>query len=179
MTILDAQRDVRRVFRNGSVGGYVSAALWFASAACATWAGPAPAIGVLVAGGILIFPVTRLVLALLGGPSGLPAGHPMNALGTQVALALPLGLPVAGGAALYRLDWFYPAFMVLVGAHYLPFAFLYGRRAFVVLSGVLVAGGLWLGLYGPRVFAAGGWITGGALLAFALASSRSPARGEA
>lgn len=60
--------------------------------------------------------------------------------------------------------------MVLVGAHDLPFMFLYGRRRFAVLAGVLVVGGLWLGLYGPRVFAAGGWFTGAVLLVFALTS---------
>ncbi len=41
-----------------------------------------------------------------------------------MAFTLPLSLPVVGAAALYRLEWFYPAFMVVLGAHYLAFAFL-------------------------------------------------------
>ena len=166
MTILEAQRDVRRAFRNGVVGAGVSAALWLVSAACATALGPRAGVLVLVFGGMLIFPTTLLLLRLLGGPAGLPGGHPMNELGTQVALVMPLCMPVAGAAALFRLEWFYPAFMVLVGAHYLPFVFLYGMREFVVLALALVFGGVSLAMLGPGGFAIGGWATGGALLLF-------------
>ena len=168
MTIEQAQRDVRRVFRAGVVGQCVSAALWVAVASLATWGGHGLAVLVLAAGGVAIFPVTLLVLRALGGPAGLPAGHPMNALGTQAALALPLALPVAFAAARARAEWFFPACLVLVGAHYLPFAFLYGMPEFVGLAAVLVGAGLALGLLGAVPFAAGAW-TGAALLAgFAL-----------
>lgn len=178
MTIQEGQRDVRRVFRNGVVGQAVSGALWLASAACATWAGERAAVIVLVAGGMLIFPLTVAVLRLLGGPAGLPKGHPMNELGAQVALVLPLSMPVAGAAALFRLEWFYPAFMVLVGAHYLPFVFLYGMREFAALAGALVAGGVALAMFGPRGFALGGWCTGGALVAFAIVVAATRGFGE-
>lgn len=167
MTILEAQRDVRRVFRNGIVGAYVSAGVWLASAACATWIGERAGVISLVFGGMLIFPVTLAVLRLLGGPAGLPEGHPMNELGSQVALVLPLSMPVAGAAALFRLEWFYPAFIVLVGAHYLPFAFLYGMREFVPLALAMVAGGAAFAMLGAG-FAVGGWAMGGALLLFAI-----------
>jgi len=166
MTILEAQRDVRRAFRNGVVGAGVSAALWLSSAACATVLGPRAGVLSLVFGGMLIFPLTLLLLRALGGPAGLPKDHPMNELGSQVALVMPLSMPVAGAAALFRLEWFYPAFMVLVGAHYLPFAFLYGMREFVALALLLVAGGCALALAGPGGFATGGWATGAALALF-------------
>lgn len=93
----------------------------------------------------------------------------MNALGTRVALAPPLRLPVALGAALGRPEWLYPAVTILLGAHYLPFAFLYGMRMFVALSGVLVGGGVWMGMTaspGRPVLA--GWVTGVVLAAFAV-----------
>lgn len=166
MTILEAQRDVRRAFRNGVVGSGVCAAVWLASAACATLLGPRAGVLVLVFGGMLIFPLTLLLLKLLGGSAGLPHGHPMNMLGSQVALVMPLSMPVAGAATLFRLEWFYPSFMVIVGAHYLPFAFLYGMREFVALALLLVAGGSALALVGPGGFAIGGWATGVALALF-------------
>lgn len=178
MTILEAQRDARRVFRNGVPGLLVSAAVWAASAACATALGPRAGVLALVFGGMLIFPLTLLVLALLRGPAGLPAGHPMNELGAQVALVMPISMPVAGGAALHRLEWFYPAFMVLVGAHYLPFAFLYGMREFVLLALTLTCGGVALALTGAGGFAAGGWATAAALAAFALAVAAARGTGD-
>ncbi len=49
-----------------------------------------------------------------------------NALGMQAAFTLPLSLPVVLAIAAVRPRWFYPAFMILLGAHYLPFVFMYG-----------------------------------------------------
>jgi hypothetical protein len=56
---------------------------------------------------------------------------------------------------------------MVVGAHYLPFSFLYGMRQFIPLSGVLLSAGLLLGLYAPNMAVWGGWFTGAALLVFA------------
>jgi hypothetical protein len=42
----------------------------------------------------------------------------------QAAFVLPLSMPLLLPVGLYRLNWFYPALMILVGAHYLPFVFL-------------------------------------------------------
>jgi len=178
MLIRDAQRDVRSVFRGGFAGQLVSGTLWLLSAALATWGTPRRAILLLVIGGFFIFPLTQLLLRAMRRPAALPPGHPFNALAMQVAFTLPLGLPLVGAAALHRLDWFYPAFMILLGAHYLPFVFLYGMWQFAALSGVLVAGGLVLGLYVPAPFATGGWLTGAALVAFAFVG-RAAARTDA
>ena len=141
MEVSQAQAEVRTVFRGGSVGQLVSGALWLTSAALATWSTPRNAILLLVVGGFFIFPLTQLGLRLLGGPSSLRRENPLGALGMQVAFVLPLSLPVVGAAALYRLEWFYPAFMVVLGAHYLPFVFLYGMRMFAILAGALVIAG--------------------------------------
>lgn len=171
MQVAQAQREVRTAFLGGSIGQGVSGALWALSAALGTWRSPTSAIVVLMAGGTLIFPFTLLVLRALGRPAGLPRAHPMNALGVQVAFVLPLSLPVAGAATLYRLEWFYPAVMILTGAHYLPFAFLYGMRLFAVLGSVLAGAGVWIALRAPDAgFALGGWLTAGVLFAFAIAA---------
>ncbi|GMV07982.1 MAG: hypothetical protein AMXMBFR53_42570 [Gemmatimonadota bacterium] len=168
MQVTDAQRDVRVTFRGGFMGQLVSGLLWLASAALATWGTPRQAITLLVVGGFFIFPVTVAGLKLLGHRGALPAGHPFNALAVQVALTLPLSLPVVGAAALYRLEWFYPAFMVVLGAHYFPFVFLYGMRMFAPLCFALVGLGVGLALYGPGTFALGAWITAALLLAFSV-----------
>jgi hypothetical protein len=167
MNITEAQRDVRTTFLGGFAGQLVSGVIWLISAALATWSSENNGIIVLVLGGIFIFPLTQLVLRLMGRSSGLPKGHPMNQLAMQVAFTLPLTLPLVGAATLYRQEWFYPAFMIALGTHYLPFVFLYGMWHFGVLAAVLVSGGLLLGLYGPAVFSLGGWLTALALLIFA------------
>jgi hypothetical protein len=76
---------------------------------------------------------------------------------------MPLLLPVG----LYRLNWFYPAMMILLGAHYLPFVFLYGMRMFAVLAAFLVGGGTLIAMYFSASFSIGAWYTGTTLLVFA------------
>ncbi len=134
MDISDAQRDVRSVFLGGFAGQLVSSVMWFLSAVLSARYPAKIAIYVLVFGGIFIFPLTQLFLRLMGRQSSLPKGHPMNALATQIAFTVPFSLPLVAAATLHRLNWFYPAFMVVVGAHYLPFIFLYGMWQFGVLA---------------------------------------------
>jgi hypothetical protein len=57
--------------------------------------------------------------------------------------------------------------MIVLGAHYLPFVFLYGMRLFAALAALLVTAGLYLGTRMPEPFALGGWLTGMTLLIFA------------
>lgn len=169
MEISKAQRDVRQTCEGGFYGQIVSAALWASSAVAATWYTERAAILVLVIGGFLIFPLTTLMLRLAGRPATLEAGHPMNALAMQIAFTLPLCLPLVGAAAMYRISWFYPAFMIVLGAHYLPFTFLYGMRMFAGLCGVLVGAGLTLAMWGSDLFSPGAWITTGILVLAAIA----------
>jgi len=146
--------------------------IWLASAALATWVGQRYGILVLVLGGIFIFPLTQLALKLLGRPSGLSQGNPFNQLAMQVAFIVPLNLPVIAAAAMYNVNWFYPALMLIVGTHYMPFIFLYGMWQYAVLAAALIGGGVAIGLLLPASFTPGGWLTAAVLLAFALVISR-------
>ncbi len=58
--------------------------------------------------------------------------------------------------------------MIVLGAHYLPFVFMYGMWQFSVLCAVLVSGGLLIGMYVPQPVSLGAWLTSFVLLIFAL-----------
>ena len=167
MEIARAQKDVRQVFLGGFAGQLVSGIVWAVSAALATWSSQPAAVAALFFGGMFIFPMTQLLLHAMGHANALPKGHPMNALAMQVAFTLPLSFPVVFAAFLPHPAWFFPAFMVAVGAHYLPFVFLYGMWQFAVLSGVLITAGTGIGVYLPQPFSLGGWFTAAMLLVFA------------
>lgn len=167
MTLAEAQEEVRAVYLNGSVGQLVSGVIWLSSAACGSRGATRQAILVLVFGGMFIFPITQLLLRLANRPYALRAGNPLRHLAMQIAFIVPLTLPVAGGAALHNLNWFYPACTIIVGAHFLPFVFLYGMWHYAVLSGVLLCGGVACALILPHDFTSGGWFTGLVLVLFA------------
>ncbi|MGB7846711.1 MAG: hypothetical protein WBL63_13930 [Candidatus Acidiferrum sp.] len=88
----------------------------------------------------------------------------MPALATQIAMIMPLSFPVIIAASRYRLNWFLPAVMVIVGAHYLPFSFAYNMKAYLVIAGIFVAAGLGFALYRSNDFALPGYFVTGILL---------------
>ena len=167
MLIADAQREMRTRFAGGFYGQLVSGVLWLISASLATWSTPRAAITTLVLGGFFIFPATELLIRLASGKSSLSEPNSLRHLGMQVAFVLPLSMPLLLPVGLYRLNWFYPAMMVLLGAHYLPFAFLYGMRMFAVLSALVVSGGVVIAMYFSSSFSVGAWYTSATLAAFA------------
>ena len=167
MSISAAQAEVRRLYSGGFQGQLVSAVLWLVAAAAAQWVSTASAVVVLFLGGTLIFPLTWLVIRLTGRPASLPAGHPMGALAVQIAFTVPIGLVVVVALLSGRGELFFPASMVIVGAHYLPFVFLYGMRMFAYLAAALVVPGVLLLLWVPAPVPLGGWLTAAVLAVFA------------
>jgi hypothetical protein len=169
MNIADAQRALRRDYRGGLAGQLVSGVLWAVSATIGTWYNQRLAVFVLVLGGFFIFPLTLLSLRLAGHR---PGRNPLNALAMQVAFTVPLGLPLVLTIAGFSRERFFPAMMILVGAHYLPFMFLYGMWHWVVLAAAMLGGGWALGWMAHAGFATGGWITAVALALFGLVGWR-------
>ena len=167
MDISDAQREVRTRFAGGFYGQLVSGVLWLVSASLATWSTPRAAITMLVLSGFFIFLMTELLLRVAGTKNPLSADNALHYLGMQVAFVLPLSMPLLLPVGLYRLNWFYPALMVLVGAHYIPFVFLYGMRLFAVMAAMLVGGGVVIAMYWSSSLSIGAWYAGAMLVLFA------------
>lgn len=169
MIIHDAQREVRSVYLGGSIGQAVSGLIWLISCALSTWASPQAGKLALIFGGVMIFPLTTLALKALGRPAAVSRSNPLQGLAMQVAFIVPLCIPLILGASAAGPHWFYAGFMTVVGAHYLPFIFLYGMKHFGVLAALLLAVGISLGMAQPAflTWTSGGWFTVAALLIFA------------
>jgi hypothetical protein len=168
MLVIDAQREVSTVYRGGSIGQTVSSVLWALAAALSTWHSHPWGMATLIIGGFFIFPVTTLLLRLLGRPASLSPENPFRALGIQVAFVLGASLLLLVPVIAFKPDWFFPGAMILVGAHYLPFATLYGQRSFLALGGLLVSGGVLLAMYWTGPLSTGGWLTALVLVLFAV-----------
>jgi len=167
MLVEDAQREVRTIYVGGFWGQLVSSVVWLTSAAVGVWVNPRAAIITAVVAGFFIFPITTLLLRLSGGPSSLPRENPLGYLGMQVAFTLPLSMLLLIPVTAFRLNWFYPALMILLGAHYLPFIFMYGMRTFAVLAAILIGGGVVIAMHFQESFSLGGWVGGVTLFVIA------------
>jgi hypothetical protein len=166
LDILDAQREVRSAYIGGFWGQLVSSVIWLVSATLGTWVTPRASILTAIIGGFFIFPLTKILLRLSGRGS-MSRENSFHSLGMQVAFVLPFSMLLLVPVGLYRLNLFFPALMVLLGAHYLPFATLYGMRMFWFLAGTLIAMGVLIAHYFSRTFSVGAWSGGLALFAFA------------
>ncbi len=157
MDIGAAQRDVRRVYSGGFPGLLISACVWLLSAVLGTWVSWQAAMWTLVLGGAFIFFSLEGFVRLLGRDPSLSADNPLNPLTLQLAFLLPMLLPLIVATFLLRADWLYPAFMVALGAHFLPFMFLFGMWQFGALGLLLTFSGLAFGLAPDEGFMVAGW----------------------
>ena len=178
MDIQDAQRESRSVYIGGFWGQLVSSVIWLVSAALGTWVSARAAILTVVIGGFFIFPFTQMLLRLSGRRASVSSENSFNSLGMQIAFVLPFSMLLLVPVGLYNLNWFFPALMVLLGAHYLPFATLYGMRMYLILAGILIAAGVVIAHKFSGTFSLGAWVAGLALFIFAWIG-RAIAIGEA
>lgn len=167
MDIGDAQRENRARFVGGFYGQLVSGVLWLTSACLATWSTPRVAITMLVVSGFFIFPLTELLIRVVDRSGPLSARNSLYQLGMQVAFVLPVSMLLLVPVGHYRLNLFYPALMVLLGAHYIPFVFLYGMRMFAGLAAAVAGGGVIIAMYWGAGFSTGAWYTAIVLILFA------------
>src|SRR6516225_2988590 len=167
MDIQDAQRENRSVYIGGFWGQLFSSVVWLASAAVGTWLTPKASVLTTVIGGFFIFPLVQMLLRLSGRPARVSKENSFHYLGMQIAFVLPISMLLLVPVSLYDLNLFFPALMILLGAHYLPFATLYGMRMFLFLAGILIAMGVLIAHYFSGTFSLGAWLGGLTLFAFA------------
>lgn len=172
MSLLDSQREMRSAFLGGFAGQLVSGVIWLIASLLSVLLKPTAGMAALFFGSMGIFPLTQLIVRLMGRPGKVNPENGLWKLGSQVAFTVPLNFLLVGAATLYRAEWFFPAAMIVVGSHYLPFITLYGMKLFGILAGLLVVCGAMLALYGPQIFSLGGWFAGVVLIVFAFAGRR-------
>lgn len=167
MNIAEAQKEMRCHFAGGFYGQFISAVLWATSAFLALDASPAIAMGALAFGGFLIFPLTELATRIFRAPA-LSKANELKGLGLQIAFVLPISMLLLVPVVRYNANLFYPALMILLGAHYIPFVFLYGMRAYAGLAAALAGGGVFLALFFGQYLSVGAWYTAAVLMLFAI-----------
>ncbi|MES2300417.1 MAG: hypothetical protein V4582_25505 [Pseudomonadota bacterium] len=142
MNLEEAQRDMQRAYYDGATGLIASASAWFAATLATCLSTPRAAIGVLLFGGMLIFPVSVLLSKALGRSGRHAKNNPLNSLAIAGTVWMLLAIPIAYGASLYRLEWFFPAMLMTIGGRYLTFPTLYGVRLYWICGGALAASGI-------------------------------------
>lgn len=163
----DNQKEMREAFLGGFAGQLISGLIWLTSALLSVLIEPGVGMGFLFFGSMSIFPLTQMTMRMMGRPAKVSEENGLWALGSQIAFTVPINFLLVGAITIYRPIWFYPAAMIVVGSHYLPFITLYGMKMFGVLAALLIISGTMIALYMLPIFSLGGWITGVLLIVFA------------
>ncbi|MDX2218437.1 MAG: hypothetical protein SF172_05385 [Burkholderiales bacterium] len=146
LTFSQAQANMRDAYLSGAPGVLVSGLVWLVAGGVALAVSDKSAVYALLIGGALIHPVGVVVAKLLGSPGQHASGNPLGGLAAEGTFWLLAGIAIAYGMHVLRLEWFFPAMLLLIGGRYLTFQTLYGLRSYWVLGGVLCALGTALAL---------------------------------
>ena len=160
--------EYRHCHWGGAIYLTIEGVLWLLSAGLGAANKLNAAMIVLLMGGMFIHPLAMAISRLLKRPVPNNSNR-LPILNTWIALTIPLSLPLLFMAiSSGNQNLFFPAFTVLVGAHWLPFAYIYSMKSFLALSGLLVLAGTLFGFIFIRDFALCGFIAGSIHLFFAV-----------
>ncbi len=160
-TIAEAQRDMRVAYYGGALGMLSSALVWFVAAVVASRMSASAAVIALLVGGVLIHPISVVLCKAFGRSAAHSKGNPFGGLAMASTGWLILSLPLAYVVSLYRIEWFFPVMLFVIGGRYLTFSTMFGSRVYLVCGLALAAGGYVLAKFGAT--AAAGAFTGAAI----------------
>jgi hypothetical protein len=175
--------ELRDDVRRSSLGGFpmlfTSALVWLATGVL-TYLLPAKAAAyAILFQGAISMPIGLFILPRFLGLPALPKGHPMTALLVQCAMVQTIALPAAILLMTFKPVYLPVAFAALVGAHFLPYAWIQRIPAYVPLAIVVGIGPYGLALvFREDAFHYTSFFVGLVLLAFSLvirATARRPA----
>lgn len=132
---------MRFAYCSGASGMLASAIAWLCAAVATVQASPKQAVWVLFIGGMLIHPLGVLISKLQGRPGNHSKGNPLGSLAWASTLWLIFSLPLAYAVSMLRIEWFFPAMLLVIGGRYLVFASLFGMRIYWLCGLALAAAG--------------------------------------
>ena len=146
ITVNQAQANMRDAYFSGAAGVLVSGCVWLAAGLVAALNSSSVAVFVLLVGGALIHPASVVLCKILGRIGTHEPGNPLGILAIEGTFWLLAGIAIAYGMHVLRMEWFFPAMLLVIGGRYLTFQSLYGLRIYWLLGAVLCLAGLALAL---------------------------------
>lgn len=126
---------MRSAYCSGAPGTLVSAAVWLTAGLVAAISNPIErAVWVLLVGGATIHPLSVLLCKLVGAAGQHRRGNPLAGLAAASTVWMLLMLPLAYALSQWRIEWFFPAMLLVIGGRYLTFGTLFGIGVYWLLG---------------------------------------------
>lgn len=140
-TFADAQREMRTAYYGGAPGMLTSAGVWTVAGAVALWQTPERAVWALFIGGLIIHPLSVIFTKVMGRSGTHSKQNPLGTLALATTFWMIMCLPLAYGVSLRRIEWFFPAMLMIIGGRYLTFSTIFGTRLYWLCGGTLAMAG--------------------------------------
>ena len=163
-SIIDAQADMQQAYYRGAPGIITSATVWLIAAFTVLLMNSQSGIWALIFGGMLIFPISVLFCKVLGRTGGHKKDNPLGPLALEGTVWMLLGIAIAFALSIDKIEWFFPAMLLVIGGRYLTFSTLYGMKIYYLLGTSLVLAACALVFANASVFSGA---LAGALIEFA------------
>lgn len=142
MGISDAQQDLRRAYVGGGPGVMISGFVWLVAAWIQHTQGVSAGFICLFFGGMLIFPVSKLICRAAFHRENESASNPFGMTVLEGTIAMIAGLFAAWLFLPSQPMLVFPLAAIAVGTHYFVFKTVYGDRLFWLLAVAVTAIGV-------------------------------------
>jgi hypothetical protein len=133
-TLDELRDDVRRSSLGGFPMLFTSAFVWLLTGVLTYVLPQKAAAYVILFQGMVSMPVGLYILPRLLGLQPLPSNHPLTSLLVQCAMVQTIALPAAILLVMFKPVYLPVAFAALVGAHFLPYAWIQRIPAYIGLA---------------------------------------------
>jgi hypothetical protein len=165
---MDFVTQFRRTYLGASPHTFYTAAVWLAGGLVGEFASRGLAIWVFILGATFTIPMGELLRKLMQAPNAMSPENKLGKLFMLSAFGIPLCYPLIYLACRGNLNFFFPAFSILVGAHYLIFIYGYGLNSFGLVAFLLVAIGSLSAIIYPQQFSLSAYGTAIVLIVFGI-----------
>jgi hypothetical protein len=166
-TLTDHVSDMRLTYLGAVPHTLFTAMIWLMAGILGDFFSVSSAIIFFIVGGTFIFVGGELLRKLMKAPNLIQKENNLKQFFILLAFTVPLSYPLIYFVAKSDINLFFPAFTILIGAHYLPFVYGYRMKTFGVLSIILVSIGTLTGISIRTDFSTPAYLTGVTLLVFA------------
>lgn len=152
---------MRQAYYGGATGLFVSGTVWLIAGLVTLYESPRTAVITLLVGGMFIFPVSVVFDRLLGRSGKHAPGNQLGTAAGEGTIFFILAIAPAFAISFYRIEWFFPAMLLLIGGRYFTFNTFYGMRVYWLCGAALAGSGIALAMHEAPVPA--GAFAGGAI----------------
>ena len=142
MLISDAQLDLTRAYVGGGPGVMISGIVWMGATFIQHTQGIGSGFAALFLGGMLIYPLTKLVCRTVFHRESESSSNPLGMTVLECTLAMIGGLFAAWLFLSSKPELVFPLAAIAVGTHYFVFKTAYGERLFWLVAAAVTAIGV-------------------------------------